>query len=304
MTELPKQHAGISIGSSPPPVFEGYEIFRRIGIGAGSVIYRVKEKKTGEFFSLKYVVRQDDSDKRMIEQVENEYKVGMQIDHPYLRKIYEIKRTRHLLKVTEVFLLMEYCQGVSLQQSSSYSLIDLMLIFRMVADGLNGMHHHGFLHCDIKPNNIIIAENGAIRIIDLGQSCRIGTVKNRIQGTPDYIAPEQVNRKPLSRATDVFNLGASLYWALTGKYVPTLIPKQKDRIGLATEEPTDSPASPAQLKGKIPLGFSNLVMDCIHTSPKDRPSDMATVISRLDLLIHDVAGGRPVTNNNPPLDGE
>ena len=53
-------------------------------------------------------------------------------------------------------------------------------------------------------------------MIDYGQSCRIGTIKERIQGTPDYIAPEQVARRPVSVATDVFNLGASLYWALTG----------------------------------------------------------------------------------------
>jgi len=303
MPKTSNQPSGISIGSSAPPVFDGYEILRRIGLGAGSVIFRVKEKKTGEIRALKHVVRQIDADKRMIDQVENEYKVGLQIDHPYLRKVYEIKRHRRFIQVNEVFLLMEYCPGISLQQSSSsYSLLDLLLIFRMVADGLNGMHRHGFIHCDIKPNNIIIADNGAIRIIDLGQSCRIGTVKSRIQGTPDYIAPEQVKRKPLNRATDVFNLGASIYWALTGKYVPTLIPKQpKDRIGMATEVVSGPPPSPAQIKPQIPLGISNMVMDCIKTSPTDRPADMTTVISRLDLLIHDVAGGRPNnTNNNQP----
>ena len=64
------------------------------------------------------------------------------------------------------------------------------------------------------------------KIIDLGQSCPIGTTKSRIQGTPDYIAPEQVKRRTLGPRTDVFNLGATMYWALTGKNVPTLIPKK------------------------------------------------------------------------------
>ena len=131
-------------------------------------------------------------------------------------------------------MLMDFCEGISLEQSPRRSLIDILLIFRMVADGIHGMHNVGLLHCDMKPNNIIIAKNGGIRVIDLGQSCPIGTVKTRIQGTPDYIAPEQVKRKPLSTQTDVFNLGASIYWALTGKFVPTLIPTRTvDRIEIA-----------------------------------------------------------------------
>ena len=137
----------------------------------------------------------------------------------------------------------------------------------------------------------------AIRIIDLGQSCTIGTIKPRIQGTPDYIAPEQVHRKPLSCRTDVFNLGATMYWALTGKYIPTLIPKQAERIELATEADNGPPPSPHQLKPRIPVGISNLIMECVKESPEDRPADMPAVIARLDLLIHMIAGGKPAASN-------
>ena len=125
------------------------------------------------------------------------------------------------------------------------------------------MHNVGILHCDMKPNNIMIAENGAISIIDLEQSCAMGTVKPRIQGTPDYIAPEQVKRKPLSRQTDVFNLGATMYWALTGKHVPTLIPRGGDRMGLHVEA-AGPPAAPHVLKPGIPVGLSNLIMECVN----------------------------------------
>ena len=285
------------MGAVEPPNYDGYEVIKRIGIGAASLIFSVRNRRTGEIRALKHVVRRDDTDKRMIEQVENEYRVGSRIDHPYVRKVYEIqKRKRRWLQTAEILLLMEYCPGISLEQSASRSLLDLMLIFRMIAGGLNAMHNQGYLHCDIKPTNIIIAENGAISIIDLGQSCRLGTIKPRIQGTPDYIAPEQVKRKPLVRATDVFNLGASIYWALCGKHVPTLIPKQAERVELVTDTSTGPPPSPHQLKPQIPVGVSNLVMDCIEYAPKNRPSDMNTLISRLDLLIHMIAGGRPLAN--------
>ena len=122
------------------------------------------------------------------------------------------------------------------------SLIDVMLIFRMVANGLGAMHLQGYIHCDIKPNNILINPNGSIKIIDLGQSCRNGTTKTRIQGTPDYIAPEQVRRQPLDQRTDVFNLGATMYWALTGKNVPTLIPKKSEAVGFSLPKPVSSPS--------------------------------------------------------------
>lgn len=292
-----------ALGSTDAPVLEGYRVERRLGLGAASTIYLVEDEKKHEKYALKHVVRQDGEDGRMIQQVECEYKVGTQVNHPYIRKIHDIQRRRKRLQVREVFLLMEFCEGTSLEQGPTHSLVDLLLVFRMVADGLNGMHHAGFVHCDIKPNNIIINPTGSIRIIDLGQSCAIGTVKPRIQGTPDYIAPEQVRRKPLGRQTDVFNLGATVYWALTGKNVPTLIPRQLDRVELADEKASGPPASPTELRPKIPIGVSNLVMECIKNDPRERPADMNTVISRLDLLIRMIAGKRLTSithgNHNP-----
>jgi serine/threonine protein kinase len=169
----------------------------------------------------------------------------------------------------------------------------------MVASGLNAMHQQGFVHCDIKPNNILLSESGSIKIIDLGQSCKIGTTKPRIQGTPDYIAPEQVRRKPLGPKTDVFNLGATMYWALTGRNVPTLIPKRKNGIGLVI--PKNCPA-PHEIRKKVPIGVSKLVMDCIKDDPVERPRNMMMVISRLDLMIHSILGDKIKTNKNASND--
>jgi serine/threonine-protein kinase len=190
-----------------------------------------------------------------------------------------------MLKVKELLLSMEMFEGETLEKSKSLSLGDVLLVFRMIADGLNAMHQQGYIHCDIKPNNILINESGAIRIIDLGQGCKIGTIKPRIQGTPDYIAPEQVKRKHLDQRTDVFNLGATMYWALTGKNVLTLIPQSNDIS--ATLGQRNFPA-PHQLHRRIPLGVSKLVTDCVKEEPGKRPSSMAEVISRLDLLIHSI----------------
>ena len=140
--------------------------------------------------------------------------------------------------------------------------------------------------------------SGSIKIIDLGQSCRAGTTKPRIQGTPDYIAPEQVRRKPLGSRTDIFNLGATMYWALTGQNVPTLIPKKNDRLGLVI--PKNCPA-PHEIRKKVPIGVSRLVMDCVKDNPAHRPRNLLTVISRLDLIIHSILGDKLKTNKNATI---
>jgi len=213
----------------------GYTIKKRIGVGARTTIYLATDDADGTEVALKRVILERPEDARIFEQVETEYKIARKITHPYIRKCYRLKKIRSMLKTKEMLLAMEYFDGQSLEEGPALSLLDVMLVFRMVATGLNAMHQCGLVHCDIKPNNILLSKAGAIRIIDLGQSCRIGTTKRRIQGTPDYIAPEQVHRKPLGPKTDIFNLGATMYWALTGRTVPTLIPK-KDPFGLAVQQ--------------------------------------------------------------------
>ncbi len=219
-----------------------------------------------------------------------EYKVARRIDHPYIRKCHRLIKQRKLLKTRVLLLSMEIFYGKSLEESPGLSLGDILLVFRMIATGINAMHEAGYVHCDIKPNNILISSKGALKIIDLGQSCRLGAIKARIQGTPDYIAPEQVQRKHLSHRTDIFNLGATMYWALTGKNIPTLIPK-KVSVALAARH-AESFQTPHEIYRKIPQSVSQLVMDCIQQKPADRPANMSEIIAKLDMVIREIFGNK------------
>lgn len=272
----------------------GFTILGRIGTGARSTIYLASDEENDMKVALKRVIFERPEDSRIFEQVETEYKVARSVNHTYVRKCFELRKIRSMFKVKEMLLSMEYFDGKSLEDGPTLSLGDVLLVFRMVATGLNAMHQQGFVHCDIKPNNILIGKSGAIKIIDLGQSCKIGTIKTRIQGTPDYIAPEQVKRRPLSPKTDLFNLGATMYWALTGKHAPTLIPK-KNKFGLPVTVPR---RAPHELKKQLPMGVSKLVMDCIEDDPANRPPNMMAIISRLDLMVHSIFGGKIKTNKN------
>ena len=142
------------------------------------------------------------------------------------------------------------------------------------------------MHCDLKPINILIGPQFQVKVIDLGQAAPIGTEKKRIQGTPDYIAPEQVKCRPVTIRTDIYNLGATMYWALTGKKMPTLYTVRKAQGSRrASCSMTRSPA-PHTLIPTVPEQLSNLVMECVRSDPRKRPGDMTEVIRRLEVILH------------------
>ncbi|MDP6637251.1 MAG: serine/threonine-protein kinase [Phycisphaerae bacterium] len=258
----------------------GHKIVQLLGNGARSTIWQIRHLATGQFYALKRVVKREKNDFRFIEQVETEYTNACKLDHPNLRKIYNLRRIHKWLAVSEVQLMMEFCPGETIQNARPQSVEKVVDIFSTVASVLEHMNAKGVIHADTKPNNILISEEGEVKVIDLGQSCAVGTVKERIQGTPDFIAPEQVHRQPLDSRTDVFNFGASLYWTLTGRAIPTALP-QTDSI----REKRDHLRHPiSELNPAVPPSLVKLVEDCIELSPGRRPESMKDVNSRLSLV--------------------
>ncbi len=262
-----------------------YEVLEKLGEGAGSTIYAVSDPATGQIYALKHVVRAEQKDIRFVEQMETEFELSRQFTHPNLRRSFELKINKTmLLKVNEAFMLMELVDGKPLDVHPPETLLQTVDIFIQAAQGLRALHTMGYVHCDIKPNNILCNDAGEVKVIDFGQSCKIGTVKERIQGTPDYISPEQVDRRPVTPQTDVFNLGASLYSALTRKHIPTAYTvNQKKENSFLLDARIDSPHD---LNPQVPPSLSNLVMECIATKPQKRPADMEKVIQRLELVRH------------------
>ncbi len=266
----------------------GYEIIGRIGKGAGAVIYEARELGSRRSVAIKHVVRHGPEDDRFIGQAENEYHVAHELDHPYLRRCLDIVRSRRWLKTRELFLIMELVKGERLdnlyQDRRPERVEPVVEIFLHVAAGLQAMHRHGYVHADIKPNNILLTKGGGLKIIDFGQSCRVGHRKERIQGTPDFIAPEQVALAHLDQRTDIFNLGATMYWVLTGKAFSTILPSApagSKKIELNARR-GDEP--PHETNPRVPLPFSRLIVECCASRREDRPPDMSKVISRLEMI--------------------
>ncbi len=282
-------YEGTATLMNPVDQIAGYQVLAVLGYGANSTIYAVQDPKDEHVYALKRVVKRTANDQRFIDQAVNEHEVSSRLDHAALRHSYRMIRRRKVLRLSEVLILMELVDGVTLEQHRPPRLRDVVRVFIEVASGLEAMHKAHFVHSDIKPNNVLLAENDGVKLIDFGQSCRAGTVKNRIQGTPDYIAPEQVKCGPITAQTDVFNLGATIYWCVTNQYVPTMIPRSDKEVGLKADAELKKPRD---LNPSVPTSFERLMLHCLETSPDKRPASMNEVKSRLEIVLHQLERGR------------
>ena len=169
-------------------------------------------------------------------------------------------------------------------------LATLVDIFQQTADALAQMHDRGFVHADMKPHNVIVGVdldgNHTAKLIDLGQSCKIGTIKKRIQGTPDYIAPEQVHRREITPKTDIYNFGATMYWVLTGKNIPTAMGHQKDSLMGSLDDSLIEKATPvSEINPLVPDRLNDIIMACVEVDIDRRPESMHFVADKLDMIL-------------------
>jgi len=261
----------------------GYDVVATLGKGAASTLYSVRDK-TGAVFCLKRVVKNAPNEQRYLDQAIGEYEIAKLFDSPLLRKVHKLIRQRALIRTNEVLVLMELIEGKTIDTVKVPSQVAFCKLFGAAAKGLKLMHDLNYVHADIKPTNIMLDTKGRIKLIDLGQSCKHGVVKERIQGTPDYIAPEQVLRRPITFQTDIFNLGATMYWMLTGKFIPTLIPKKEEGVAIRDDKPGNV-QTPKEMDPSVPPALSNLVMECVQTEPNQRPESIQAVIDRLGIAM-------------------
>jgi serine/threonine-protein kinase len=263
--------------SALPKSLFGYQVVRRLGVGALSTIYEVKDK-SGEHFALKYVVPETEKHLRFVEQLQNEFEVSRHFRHPGLRKSFELKISKKMLigGIKEAGLVMELVKGLPLDVEHPGALRHVADCLMRAGQAVAALHHLRLVHCDLKPSNLIRDEAGNVKVIDFGQACRIGTTKQRVQGTPDFIAPEQVRCRPVGVFTDVYNFGATMYWALTDRRVPTLITVDKHSRDMLKEQ--DFPA-PHQINPRVPKDLSEMVMLCVRYKPDSRPQSIADVLA-------------------------
>ncbi len=252
----------------------------KLGTGADSTIYQAKALKTGIVYAIKHVKVTSPESHKTIELMKDEHQCGSMMDHPALRKTYEMRLVKRRLTLKSAMLFMEYVEGKSLAEiATKISVLQALYLFEKAADALAEMHKIGFVHADLKPGNILVMEEQEIKLIDFGQSCKINEVKPRIQGTIDYMAPEQGAKERLDARTDVFGLGATFHKVLTGKPIATKMNQNLDvhSLGRLGVRKTDNEQPSLE---ELPPVISKLIIDCCQQDPEKRPNDMHDFISR------------------------
>ena len=274
------------IPAKPGTKLAGFSVLAEIGRGAASIIYLAQDPRTKQVCALKHVQKQGPKDQRFLDQAMNEYEVGSRLDSDSIRRVMRVIKARGgLLQTKELFLVMEYIDGVGLDKHLPETFEIATDVFLQTAGALAEMHGAGFVHADMKPSNVVVDEQHQVKVIDLGQACPIGTVKERIQGTPDYIAPEQVHRRQITEATDIYNLGATMYWVLTQRNIPTAL-GNSDSIVDSLDESRIERATPVHVANpRCPRSLSDLITHCVEPRVDERPKgNMPEVIERLQAV--------------------
>ncbi len=221
-----------------------------------------------------------------IKLLQREARAGLSVKHPSIVRL----RDAHVI-TPPYFLVMNYLGGESLRKRlwDAYRLRvrDAVWIARQVAEGLAALHAAGFLHGDVKPDNIRLTDDGTAVLIDLGFAHRPGENAaflraGYVLGTANYLAPEQCGSSPEEDfRSDLFSLGVSLFEMLTGRlpYPPGSLHQTFRR------HHCDPPADIRRSVGSLPGSLANLVERLLAHRPQDRPRAPAVVAQLVNLEI-------------------
>jgi Protein kinase domain len=278
---------------------ERYRIIGLLGRGGMGEVYRADDLTLGQSVALKFLPERIDADRASLDRLLSEVRTARQVSHPNVCRVHDVgevgpstgsgRRRR--------FISMEYIDGedlsVLLRRIGRLPSDKGVEIARQLCAGLAASHERGVLHRDLKPANIMLDGRGRVRITDFGLATALqadGKGVGEFAGTPAYMAPEQLEGKPVTIQTDIYALGLVLYEIFTGKrfHNVTSIAQLRDRhadtssVDLSTSEPVLDPA------------VARVIERCLESDPRRRPGSCALVAASLpggDPLAAAIAAG-------------
>jgi serine/threonine protein kinase len=269
-----------------------YEILGPLGFGATSRVDKARDKLIGRTVAIKTLVHSFGAAPQQ-KQFLREAQIVGQLSHSAIVNLFDVG----VEETGIAYLVMEYVNGRTLQQVLSESPIPWPRACSWAADlatALGRAHHAGIIHGDVKPANIMITEEGEVKLSDFGIA-RFATQvsgSGRIMGTPAYLAPEQIMGEPHSTRSDLFSLGIVLYQMLTG--VPPF--DGSSVAAVCAQILTADPIEPSRRNPALPSGLDHIVMRCLAKKPEDRyPSGDALAASLNPLARHSPAPPPPST---------
>ena len=286
-TTMVSASASGTSGTGEPQLTAGqtwgsYRIGRLLGRGGMGEVYEAESLETGRRLALKLLrSRLEKADDRA--RFLREGQLAASISHPHTVYIYGSEEIAGMPVIS-----MELLPGGTLKErvtaSGPLAPQDAVAAVMDIIGGLDAAQAAGVLHRDIKPSNCFIDDDGAVKVGDFGLS--ISTLARDVhqdletgafQGTPQFAPPEQLRGEPLDIRADIYAVGATLYYLLTGQ--PPFDAKDlRELVSRVTSEP---PRSPRDLHRRIPAGLAAVVLQCLAKIPGERPRSYADLADSL-----------------------
>jgi hypothetical protein len=281
-----------AVGGSiePGAVLAGrYRIIRQLGRGGMGIVYHADDLRLGHAVALKFLPSALAADEHRLNAFHREVSVARQITHPNVCRVYDIgDADGHL------FLSMEYIEGedlaTAIARRGAMPESEGIELAREICAGLAAVHARGVLHRDLKPANIMLDPQGRARLTDFGISS-LGdqaATERATEGTPAYMAPEQLEERRVSVASDIYSLGLVLYEVFTGRR-----PFEANTFEELTRRQTALTSAPPPDLSPLTPKLRETILNCLARDPARRPPSSAAVLGMLQVRLLDAeARGR------------
>ena len=262
------------------PLPARYENLGELGRGGMGIVYKARDRETGEVVAVKVLKPEVAANTQIIERFKNELVLAHQITHRNVARLFEFHRSGDA-----VLLSMEYVEGESLRslmdRSGKLPVPQVLDLARQLASGLSEAHRQSIAHRDLKPENIMLTPGGELKVMDFGISRSYKTdvtTTGSVIGTPAYMAPEQAEGKVVDHRTDIYAFGLILYEMVTGNAAFT----GDTAIALAMKQIRERPKPPRKIDPDVPKHIETAIMRSLEKDPAARFQSIGELIRALE----------------------
>ena len=270
-------------------VADRYELEELVGTGGMSSVFKARDRLLERPVALKILHEHYLSDADYVERFRREARAVAQLAHPNIVTV--IDRGE---EGGRQFIVFEYVDGENLKQlvnrEGALPVRDAVQLAAQVARALGYAHHRGIVHRDVKPQNVILNEDGRAKVTDFGIARSLDvdgvTQTGTVLGTSDYIAPEQAQGQDVNAQTDVYSLGVVLYELVTGE----LPFRGEGFVAVAMQHVNEPPPNVLERRGDVPPRLALAIERAMAKRPEDRQESMDELVADLESALRELDG--------------